>query len=199
MATYMTLRGANLALDQGDHRQAAELAVAARKVSWQVPPVLRAVALAYEARSRALTGVVAHAELDEAADLIARSSAEDGPAYLRFYNAGFADLQRATCYADAGAPERAVTILQSKITTLPGTHGRDRGVYLARLGAAHAAAKVPDAAAYAGMGSLAEARRAASRHVLAELGHLDSTLMRQWPGQPQVREFHDALHATQAA
>jgi len=49
------------------------------------------------------------------------------------------------------------------------------------------------------MASLAEARRAASRHVLCELGRLDATLMRQWPGQPKVRQFHDALNATRAA
>jgi hypothetical protein len=122
-----------------------------------------------------------------------------GPAYLRFYNADFADLQRATCYVDAGVPGPAVTILQSKITTLPASHGRDRGLYLARLGAAHAAGQVPDAAAYAAMGSLAEARRAGSRHVLAELGRLDATLTRRWPAQPQVRQFHEALHAARAA
>jgi transcriptional regulator with XRE-family HTH domain len=199
MATYMMLRSANLALDQGDHQQAAELAVAAQNVSWQIPPVLRGVALAYEARSRAYTGTVAQDQLDQSASLIADGSPENGPAYLRFYNNDFADVQRATCYVDAGTPERAVTILQSKITTLPASHGRDRGVYLARLGAAHAAGQVPDAAAYAGMASLAEARRAASQHVLAELGHLDATLMRQWPGQPKVRQFHDALNATRAA
>ncbi len=92
-----------------------------------------------------------------------------------------------------------MTILQSKITTLPASHGRDRGLYLARLGAAHAAGQVPDAAAYAAMGSLAEARRAGSRHVLAELGRLDAALARRWPAQPQVRQFHDALHAARAA
>jgi len=199
MATYMTLRGANLALDQGDHRQAAELAVTAQNVSWPIPPVLRGVALAYEARGRAHTGTVARAQLDDAAELLTRDGPDDGPAYLRFYNADFADLQRATCYVDAGVPGPAVTILQSKITTLPVSHGRDRGLYLARLGAAHAAGQEPDAAAYAAMGSLAEARRASSRHVLAELGRLDATLTRRWPAQPQVRQFHDALHAARAA
>jgi len=179
MATYMMLRGASLALDHGDHRQAADLAVAAQNVSWPIPPVLRGVALAYEVRSRAHTGTVAQAQLDQAASLIVGSSPDDRPAYLRFYNNDFADLQRATCYVDAGSPQLAVTILQSKITTLPASHGRDRGVYLARLGSAHAAGKVPDAAAYAGMASLAEARRAASRHVLCELSRLDATLMRQ--------------------
>jgi hypothetical protein len=199
MATYMMLRGANLALDRGDHRHAAELATAARNASWPVPPTLQGVALAYQARARALTGLVAHDELDKATELIAGARPEDGPAYLRFYDTDFSDLQRASCYLDAGTPGQAVTILQSKITALPASHSRDRGVYLARLGAAHAAGQVPDAAAYAGMGSLTEARRAASRHVLAELSHLDATLMREWPGQPKVRQFHDALHAARAA
>jgi hypothetical protein len=199
MATYMMLRGANLALDHRNYRQAAELAVAARNVSWPVPAVLQGVALAYEARAHALTGQIAHGQLDQATELIAEARQESGPAYLRFYDADFADLQQASCYLDAGAPGQAVTILQSKITTLPASHSRDRGVYLARLGAAHAASQVPDAAAYAGMGSLTEARRVASRHLLAELGHLDATLMREWPAQPKVRQFHDALHAARAA
>jgi hypothetical protein len=34
---------------------------------------------------------------------------------------------------------------------------------------------------------------------LAELGRLDATLTRRWPAQPQVRQFHDALHAARAA
>jgi hypothetical protein len=199
MATYMTLRGANLALDQGDHRQATELAVTAQHVSWPIPPALRGVALAYEARGRAHTGTVARAQLDDATELFSRDGPDDGPAYLRFYDADFADLQRATCYVDAGIPGPAVTILQSKITTLPASHGRDRGLHLARLGAAHAAGQVPDAAAYAAMGSLAEARRAGSRHVLAELGRLDAVLRRRWPAQPQVRQFHEALRAARAA
>ena len=199
MAAYMMLRGASLALDQGDPHRAVELAGRARHPSRRVPPVLRGIALAYEARGHALTGVLARSELDQAAELIAANRPEDGPAYLRFYDADFADVQSATCYMDSGAPERAVTILQSKITALPASHGRDRGLYLARLGAAHAAARVPDAAAHAGMGSLAEASRAGSRHVLAELGHLDATLMSSWPRQPKFRQFHEALHAARAA
>lgn len=84
----------------------------------------------------------------------------------------------------------------SKITALPVWHHRDRASYLARLGAAHAADKMPDAAALAGMGALTEARRASSRHVLAELWRLDTTLIRRWPEQQNVRQFHEALLAT---
>jgi hypothetical protein len=47
---------------------------------------------------------VACAQLDDAAELLTRDGPDDGPAYLRFYNADFADLQRATCYVDAGVP-----------------------------------------------------------------------------------------------
>jgi hypothetical protein len=198
MATYMMLRNANLALDQGHHVQAIELATAVQNVSWTVPPVLQGVAKAYQARGHALTGTVAGAQLDAAVELIAHGRSNTDPAYLRFFTTDFADVQRATCYMDAGTPDRAITILQSKITALPISHRRDRAAYLARLGAAHAAGQVPDAAAFAGMGSLAEANRAASQHVLAELRHLDVTLMRHWPKQPKVRQFHDALLATRA-
>lgn len=198
MSAYMMLRGASLAIDQGDHRQAIELAGTTQNLSWRIPPVLRAVALVYEARGHALTGVLDTVRLDRAAQLIADDTSSEQP-YLRFYDADFADVQRAACYVAAGPPQRAVTILQNKITALPASHARDRGVYLARLGAAHAAGQVPDAAAHAGMGSLAEARHTSSRHVLAELGHLDATLLRHWPDQPKVRQFHEALHDALAA
>ncbi len=55
-----------------------------------------------------------------------------------------------------------MTILQGRLTALPGTHHRDRAVHLARLGAAHAADQIPDAAAIAGLASLTETRRAGS-------------------------------------
>jgi len=199
MSAYMMLRGANLALDQGDPQQAIELASTTQSLSLHIPPVLRAVALAYEARGHALTGVLESAKLDQAAELITDDTTSSEQGYLRFYDTDFVDVQRAACYVAAGPPERAVTILQGKITGLPASHARDRGVYLARLGAAHAAGHVPDAAAHAGMGSLAEARHTSSRHVLAELGRLDATLMREWPHQPKVRQFHEALHDTLAA
>ncbi|MEV6987458.1 hypothetical protein AB0M95_40230 [Sphaerisporangium sp. NPDC051017] len=199
MVTYMMLRNASIALDQRDPAQAIDLARAAQHAPWQLPPVLQGVAKAYEARGHALTGTVASAELDDATRLIATRSVTSGPAYLRFFGADFADVQRATCYVDAGTPARAVTILQSKITALPVSHHRDRAAYLARLGTAHAADQVPDAAAIAAMGSLGEARRAGSEHVLAELGQIDRVLTTRWPGQENVRQFHDALQSTTAA
>ncbi|MEV7005762.1 hypothetical protein [Streptosporangium sp. NPDC051022] len=193
MAAYIMVRKAAFALDAGDSTTAVELADAVRTASWTVPPVLYGVAKAYEARGHALNGTVAAAQLDEAAELIAGGRSEGDPAYLRFFTTDFADVQRATCYVDAGLPERAVTILQSRITSLPRSHHRDRAVHLARLGAAHAADRVPDAAAFAGLGALSEARRASSEHVLAELARLDTVLTTRWPTQPQVRRFHEAL------
>ncbi|MEV8633860.1 hypothetical protein AB0395_19590 [Streptosporangium sp. NPDC051023] len=196
MAAYMMVRKASLALDAGDSTTAVELATAVGSASWTVPPVLYGVAKAYEARGHALDGTVAAAQLDEATELITGGRSEGDPAYLRFFAADFADVQRATCYVDAGIPSRAVTILQSKVTSLPVSNHRDRAVHLVRLGAAHAADRVPDAAAFAALGSLSEARRVSSEHVLAELAQLDATLTARWPTQPQVRQFHEALTET---
>ncbi|WP_271222051.1 hypothetical protein [Streptosporangium carneum] len=198
MAAYMMVRKASLALDAGDSTTAVELATAVRGASWTVPPVLYGVARTYEARGYALDGTVATAQLDEASELIAEGRSEGDPAYLRFFTVDFADVQRATCYVDAGLPGRAVTILQSKVTSLPVSHHRDRAVHLARLGAAHAADRVPDAAAFAALGSLVEARRASSEHVLTELAQLDTVLTTRWPNQPQVRQFHEALSEARA-
>ncbi|WP_433329851.1 hypothetical protein [Spirillospora sp. CA-294931] len=195
MASYMMLRRATVALDQDDPDRASDLAQAAWQTKWTTPPALRAAARLYQARAQAMTGTIAHALLDKADELLAIGTRPEDPPYLRFYTADFAELQRATCYMNAGVPGRAVTILQARLTGLPGTHHRDRAIHLARLGAAHAADQAPDAAAIAGIGSLTETRRAGSRHALLDLEQLDHTLTRAWPRQPKVREFHETLQA----
>ncbi len=198
MAAYMLLRNASFALDARDHQQAAQLATAAQHAGPRLPPQLDGMARIYQARALALTGNVATRQLDAATELIGKPQ-QSGPAYLRFITPGFADMQRATCYTDAGHPQPAITILQAKITALPATWHRDRAVNLARLGSAHAVAREPDAAALAGIGSLTEARRAGSKHAIAELRDLDAALTTRWPSQPHVRQFHDALLAAPTA
>jgi hypothetical protein len=196
MATYMMLRTATLALDHGDFPRTIELAQAAQHTPWTNPPVLQAVALLYQARGHAGTGTIAAAPLDSADELLAAAPGQDNPAYLRFYGRKFGELQRATCYVAAGRPALAVTILQAQLNSLPATHHRDRAVQLARLGVAHAIDQTPDAAAIAGMASLAEARRSGSQRAVAELMPLRGMLNRRWPTQSKVREFHAALAAS---
>ncbi|NVI89941.1 hypothetical protein [Actinomadura sp. BRA 177] len=199
MATYMMLRRATVALDQGHHARAADLARAARHADWDVPPALQATAHLYLARAQAVAGVVAESDLDRADELLAAGHRTTDPAYLRFYTSAFGEFQRATCYMSAGVPGRAATILQARLTALPSTSHRDRAVHLTRLGAAHAADQVPDAAAIAGIGALTEVRHSESQHALNELQRLDAALTRGWPRQPKVREFHESLVAATAA
>jgi transcriptional regulator with XRE-family HTH domain len=196
MATYMMLRTATLALGDRDFSRAIELAQAAQHTRWETPPTLRAVALLYETRGHAATGTINAAALDTADELLATDPGPESPAYLRFFGPSFAQLQRATCYMTGGRPGLAVTILQSQLTGLPPNYHRDRAVHLARLGIAHAADKTPDAAAIAGIASLAEAHRSESKHVVAELQPLRDLLNHHWPDQPKVREFHAALAAS---
>ncbi|TMQ90010.1 hypothetical protein ETD83_37325 [Actinomadura soli] len=198
LATYMTLRRSTIALHQGDHTRAAQLAHSAHRTDQtghSIPPALQGIAHLYQARAQAATGTIADRQLDRADELLAAPRQPDDPAFLRFYTPAFGELQRATCYMAAGRPSRAVTILQARLTRLPGIGHRDRALHLARLGAAHAADRAPDAAAIAGLGALTETRRARSLHALTELDRLDSTLSRTWSKQPKVREFHRALQA----
>ncbi|WP_405144069.1 hypothetical protein OG589_40655 [Sphaerisporangium sp. NBC_01403] len=188
MAAYMVLRNASVALDAGDHQGANNLAERARTL-WTIPPALDAVAHLYQARSSAATGIIDTARLDAADELFAQPTSPDEPAYLRFYGPGWADLQRATCYMVGGQPANAITILNARLTRLPTTHHRDRALHLARIGSAHAATNTPDAAA------LAEAHRAGSQHVVAELHPLHTLLTQRWPNQPKVREFAEAFTA----
>lgn len=196
LATYMTLRRSVIALDQGDPGRAGRLAQAAEHAHQDIPPALQAVAHLYQARAQAAIGTVAGRQLDRADELLTAGRRPHDPAFLRFYTPAFAELQRATCYMSAGLPSRAVTILQARLTGLPGIGHRDRAIHLARLGTAHAADQAPDAAAIAGLGALTETSRARSVHALGELRRLDMTLSRRWNRQPKVAEFRDALHAT---
>ncbi|WP_141575919.1 helix-turn-helix transcriptional regulator [Actinomadura sp. WMMA1423] len=191
LAAYMTLRRSAMTLDGGDYATAGALAEAAERTE-SIPPALVAVAQLYRARAQAATGTLAEASLDRADELLDAAHQPQGPAFLRFYTPAFAELQRATCYLAAGRPSRAVTILQARLTGLPNIGHRDRAIHLARLGAAHAADRAPDAAAIAGLGALTEASRVRSLHALRDLHRLDTSLT-SWRSQPKVSEFHDAL------
>ncbi|MEO3859745.1 helix-turn-helix transcriptional regulator [Acrocarpospora sp. B8E8] len=194
MAAYMMLRNASVALDSGHHRAAGDLAAQARAL-WPLPPALDAVAHLYQARAHAATGIIDLARLDDADELLAAPTSPDYPAFLRFYDSGWADLQRATCYTTGGQPEKAITILNARITALPTTFHRDRALHHTRIGTAYAAINAPDAAAIAAIAGLDEARRAGSQHVVDELRSLHVLLTNRWPAQPKVREFKDAFAA----
>ncbi|WP_283137079.1 hypothetical protein [Rhizohabitans arisaemae] len=191
MAAYMILRRASTALDHGDDDLARTLATQSRTI-WTLPPALDAVARLYQARASAITGVVDTGLLDTADELLAHAP-RTGPSYLRFYNRGWGDLQRATCYTAGGRPGTAITILNARLTGLPSTHHRDRAIHHTRIGTAHAATGTADAAAIAAIAGLTEAQRAGSQHALAELKTLNGLLVARWPDQPKVREFAEAL------
>lgn len=194
MATYMMLRKANLALDAHHPASAFDLAQAALSAPWEIPAVLRALALTYQARGTAQSGSPIRQHVEEAAALASADRAPR-PAYLRFFNTDFFDAQTATFWIEAGQPQHAINVLQSKIATLPEWRRRDEGTYLARLASAHTAAKTPDAAAVTAIKSLSIAQETGSVHTRAELEQLDKDLTAAWPGQRDVRRFHDALAA----
>jgi hypothetical protein len=191
MAAYMILRRASTALDEGEDDLARHLATQARTI-WNLPPALDAVARLYQARASAITGVVDTGLLDTADELLTLDPGA-GPSYLRFYDRGWGDLQRATCYTSGGRPDTAITILNARLTALPTTYHRDRAIHHTRIGAAHAATGTADAAAIAAIAGLAEAQRAGSHHALAELTTLNGLLVARWPDQVKVREFSEAL------
>ncbi|MGW4801367.1 hypothetical protein ACWEPC_53990 [Nonomuraea sp. NPDC004297] len=191
MAAYMILRRVSAALDQGDDDLARTLATQARTI-WTLPPALDAVARLYQAHASAITGIVDTGLLDTADELLSHAPGT-GPSYLRFYDRGWGDLQRATCYTAGGRPDTAITILNARLTALPATHHRDRAIHHTRIGTAHAATGTADAAAIAAIAGLTEAQRAGSQHARAELKTLNGLLLARWPDQPKVREFADAL------
>ena len=74
LVSFIQGRNINIAYWAGQYQHAAELAEASRRVPWHVPPGLASLIARDGAATSAMLGdkAAAHAQLDEAADLLAR-------------------------------------------------------------------------------------------------------------------------------
>lgn len=86
----------------------------------------------------------------------------------------------------------AAVLFERAIADLPPEYRRDRGVYLARVGRAHASGGDPDQAVAAATQALAIAHQTGSGRIITELVSLNSDLER-WKTAPPVTHFREAL------
>jgi hypothetical protein len=201
MVAYMLVRQSNVACLTDDHAAVVQLAAAATKVSG-IDPKLTALAKQQEARGHALLGNFGScfARLDTAADLLREHptvSHPNVPVYLHHYDSDALEEQSAACYRAAGQADKAISILQSKIDTMPAEMLRDRGHLNAKLAVAmvHGKQPAPDRAAELGLTALDAARQTGSARIRRELHALKSELVGRWPDLPRTRELCEALGA----
>jgi tetratricopeptide (TPR) repeat protein len=194
---FVLARKSQLAGDMRDAARAVDMADAAMATG-QGHRRLTGVALTYAAHGHALDGThkaSMHA-LDRARQQLDRSIGDDPPARLaKWLDASYIEVQRARCLSVLGEHPAAAAIFEQAIEDLPPQYRRDRGVYLARAGRAHACGGEPERAVAAGMQALAIADQTGSGRIVTELATLDSELAR-WKATPLVTEFREAFAET---
>lgn len=192
--TAFTLsRKSQLAGDMHDPIGAIDLAEAAARLAGNGTR-LRAAGATYEAHGHALAGdgVSCLRVLDQAHEMVAGDDNDPATPWTPWLTTGYVETQRARCLTTLGDHKQAAQLFRYAIADIPATLRRDRGVYIAREGIAHAGAGDPDQAADAGMRALSIAHIAQSGRIVTELRRLD-TALRRWDTVPSVSEFHGAL------
>jgi hypothetical protein len=203
MHAYVLLRQAQ-ATERTDPARMLDLARAATRGPWTLPPRPRAEAFQQEARALAMTsapsGEVARA-LDRAHSALGQASPVCGPPTCTgplgdSYNAERLMVQSAICFREAGQPERAVEIFQQHLAS--GAFApRDRAFFTAHLSGALAAAGEPDEAATAALQALTLAATARFGQALTELQRT-AALLQPHGDRPAVQELRQGLAALAA-
>ncbi|WP_033347342.1 hypothetical protein [Kitasatospora aureofaciens] len=198
MHAYVLLRQAQ-ATDRADPGRMLDLARAATRGPWTLPPRPRAEALQQEARALALTGApvdeVART-LDQAHTALDQAGPVTGPVTCTgplgdSYTAERLMVQSAICFREARQPDRAVDLFRQHLATdvfAP----RDRAFFTAQLAGTLAEAGEPDEAATVALEALHLAAGARFGQALFELRRTALTLSAHGERQP-VRELRDQL------
>ncbi|SEG61945.1 hypothetical protein SAMN05444920_103512 [Nonomuraea solani] len=175
MYAYVLLRQAQ-ATDRTDPVRMLDLARAATRGPWVLPPRSRAEAFQQEARALAMTGApvgeVYHI-LDCARAALDHATPVTGPVTCSgplgdSYTPERLMVQTAICYREVGQFERAVSLFQEHLAS-GNFADRDRAFFTAHLAGALAAAGEPDEAATAALQVLDLAAVANFGQALAEL------------------------------
>lgn len=191
---FVLARKSQLAGDMHDAAGALDLADAA-VAAGQAHHRLTGVAMTYAAHGHALDGLrkASMLDLDGAHVQLSESVGDDPSARLaRWLDESYIEVQRGRCLSILGQDAAAAAIFEQAIEDLPPEYRRDRGVYLARAGRAHACSGEPERAVAAGMQALAITHQTGSGRIIAELATLNNDLA-QWKTVPLVTEFREAI------
>ena len=192
--SFVLARKSQLAGDMHDVAGALDLADAA-VAAGQAHRRLVGVAMTYGAHGHALDGLhkASMLALDGAHAQLGRSACDDPPARMaRWLDESYIEVQRARCLSVLGRHPAAAAIFERALEALPADYRRDRGVYLARAGRAHASSGQPELAVAAGTQAMAIAHQTGSGRIITELATLNNDLAR-WKTMSLVTEFREAL------
>lgn len=178
LAAYILARRSNLAAAQGNPGEVIDLAVAARE-RVTMPAPIDAMARRHEAQGHAMAGNadMCLRRLDEAAELLAGSNGE-GPPYASGFSLDFHQIQAAGCYIDLDQPDRAVEILEPRMSSLGSGHVR--AYNFARLARGYGGVGEYERAAEVGREALTLARGTGATRAAVELRRIHADPTRWW-------------------
>ncbi|MET8877579.1 hypothetical protein [Nocardia sp. NPDC004604] len=190
------VRMSQLACDQGDAKEAEELANAARRCAPE-DSLFSAAALTFRAHAMALAGDPRGSAraYDDARNIVAR--ADSDPKWGMFLDDSYVDAYQAHTYAETGEYRRATTQFAEAIARMQPDYPREKGVYLARTAVAHMAAGDIERAASAGRQALTIGIGTRSARILYMVRRL-SGMIDPASTQTGVAEFHDAFATWEA-
>ena len=190
---YLLMRKANVAADQGKIDRAASLVEGGVRMLGRVPPRVRALVLAQEARAHALRGAVSDCarSLDAAFREVARpdSDADDLAPYC---SPEYIAMEAAACWTILGQTGRAIPIFERALGQWPAGQRRDLGLCQARLARAYANRGDAERAAEAGQLAVSTVRVARSARAVHELCRVRETLA-PWRRDAEVSELNTLI------
>ncbi|MFT7837712.1 helix-turn-helix transcriptional regulator [Saccharothrix sp. BKS2] len=150
MLAWTLFRRSQQATTGGDPARTIGMAEAAGRDTTALSNPMRAAITQQEAQGYALDGDehTAHLKLDQAHGWAAHDNqgdARDG--HGSFCTGNYLELQRAHCWSILGRHDKAITLYEDVLPSLPTAYRRDRGTALSRFAAASAAVGQPERAA----------------------------------------------------
>jgi tetratricopeptide (TPR) repeat protein len=191
--SYVLMRKANIAIDDGRPDRALGLTQAALRHESNLPPRVRALALAQRARAFAAQGGASDSAqtLDRAYHAVSLPSAgsDDLAAYC---TPSYIEMEAAACWAKLGNYDAAIPIFERSIRSLPAQQRRDQGVCLARLANAYVGRGDVDSACRAGRQAVEVVGAATSQRALRELQALRVKLL-PWRKDAEAWQVGDQI------
>ncbi|MBM0274811.1 helix-turn-helix domain-containing protein [Micromonospora tarensis] len=194
---YVFARMAQRAADAADQDRVSGLARAAERTG-STQEQVRAFAAVQRAHGHTIEGDADsfRAAIDEAHHLAA-ATGTDGGGLGAFCTTAYISAQEGEGWLRLGRPGAAVRCFGEALDAWPESYRRERGRYLARTAAAHAAADEPELAAAAALAALNLANLTRSARIQREVA-IAGRQLTAFPTQPGVQQLHAALAASAA-
>lgn len=198
---YILLKKSQMAYDERDARRVLTFARAAQYGPWQLPSYVRVEVTQQEARGLAMTGEstnLVEQKLLDARQLFtsAVAEAEEHTQLGSQYSEATLTLRDASCYVEAGKPQRAAALYRQALAT-DSISRRDRGYFMARLTSSLALSGEPDEAARTGLDAIELASATKSQRTRRELAR-SLAAMKPWENRPGPHALREAVRSEPA-